>query len=90
MRRWTQSEFETYLATGEGLDKAGGYAIQGHGGALIERIHGDYTAVVGLPLRTTADLLTRAGCTVPVDVDDLYRRHPYANWPFFASYFEQP
>jgi septum formation protein len=39
-----------YAATGEGRDKAGGYAVQGRAAALIERIEGSYTGVVGLPL----------------------------------------
>lgn len=50
-----------YLATGEWRGKAGGYAIQGHGAALVERIDGDHSAVVGLPLPATARLLQAAG-----------------------------
>lgn len=50
-----------YLATGEWRGKAGGYAIQGHGAVLVERIAGDYSAVVGLPLAATARLLASAG-----------------------------
>jgi septum formation protein len=41
---------EAYLATGEGLDKAGAYAIQGMGAALVAELDGDLSAVVGLPL----------------------------------------
>lgn len=80
MKAWTDADLDAYLATGESLGKAGGYAIQGGGAELIARIEGDYTAAVGLPLRATADLLKTMGRKVPVDVDDLYRRRPHENW----------
>lgn len=52
---------EQYLATPEPWDKAGGYAIQGLGGALVRGIEGSYSNVVGLPLAETWQLLTRHG-----------------------------
>ena len=45
-----------YLRSGEWQDRAGGYAIQGRGGALVERIEGDYLNVVGLPLARLLEL----------------------------------
>ncbi len=50
-----------YIATGEPMDKAGAYGIQGYGAALIERIEGDFFGVMGLPLRLVLDLLAEAG-----------------------------
>jgi septum formation protein len=76
--------FERYLATGESLGKAGAYAIQGLGGELIERISGDYTTIVGLPLKLTAHLLESVGYPVPVNVGDVYQHKPYANWNRFV------
>jgi septum formation protein len=73
-----------YLETTESLGKAGAYSIQGQGGALIERIEGDFTTVVGLPLRMVAKLLGSAGYPVPNDVESLYRETPYPNWRRFS------
>ena len=50
-----------YVATGEPLDKAGGYGVQGYGAALVDRIEGDFFGVMGLPLRLVVELLGQAG-----------------------------
>jgi len=49
-RRLEQRDIDWYLATGEWRERAGGYAIQGRGAALVEEIEGDYWNVVGLPV----------------------------------------
>ncbi|UVT16246.1 MAG: septum formation protein Maf [Nitrospira sp.] len=77
--------YERYLATEESLGKAGAYAIQGLGGDLVERVDGDYTTVVGLPLKLVTRLLRSIGYPVPVCVDVLYERKPYANWSRFVG-----
>ena len=60
----TESEIAGYVATGEPLDKAGAYAIQGKGGVFVEKIEGHPTTVIGLPLPATRRLLARRGITV--------------------------
>ena len=60
-RRLTPELIRDYVATGEPLDKAGSYGLQGLGTILVERIEGDYFGVIGLPLRLVVDLLEEAG-----------------------------
>ena len=64
-----EPEIQAYVASGEPMDKAGGYGIQGRGGIFVRELKGSYSAVVGLPLQETAELLAQAGCPV------------WQNWP---------
>lgn len=61
MRVIGAAEIEAYWGSGEPRDKAGAYAIQGLGAVFIERIHGSYSGVMGLPLYETASLLQASG-----------------------------
>ena len=70
-KRLTRDEIDAYAASGEGIGKAGGYAIQGLAAAYIPSINGSYPAIVGLPLTETLGLITglgfratRVGCDV--------------------------
>jgi len=57
----SRAEVDDYCQTGEPLDKAGGYAIQGRAAAYIERLEGSYSGVMGLPLHELATVLRKAG-----------------------------
>jgi septum formation protein len=61
----TSEEISAYVGTGEPMDKAGGYAIQGLGAVLVDEIEGCYNNVVGLPLSRLAMLLRRFGIGIP-------------------------
>jgi septum formation protein len=65
LAKLSAAQIDSYVATGEPFDKAGGYAVQGQGAAFIENVDGDYSNVVGLPLRTTLRLLADAGYPLP-------------------------
>ena len=65
-RPLSRSAMEHYIATGEPMDKAGAYAIQGAAAAFVESWEGCYTNVVGLPLRRTAAFLQALGLPVPI------------------------
>jgi septum formation protein len=57
----TDEEIAWYVATGEPLDKAGSYAVQGLGAMFVEAVFGNYTNVVGLPVPATCRLFTELG-----------------------------
>ena len=58
-----EAELLGYIATGEPMDKAGAYGIQGKGSLLVEKIHGDYFNVMGLPILRLSRMLGRFGVT---------------------------
>jgi septum formation protein len=60
-RRVDDAFLEAYVSTGEPMDKAGAYGIQGYGAALVERIEGDFFSVMGLPIRLVLNLMREAG-----------------------------
>jgi nucleoside triphosphate pyrophosphatase len=65
MRALSTAEVESYAHFGEGIGKAGGYAVQGRAASFVEWICGDYTNVVGLPLALTGRMLANAGIPHP-------------------------
>ena len=66
-RALTEREIAWYVGTGEGHDKAGGYALQGRAGVFISRVVGSPSNVIGLPLTETVELLRLAGVKLPMD-----------------------
>ena len=68
-RHLSLAEAVAYWNTGEPCDKAGGYAVQGHGAVFVEHLSGSYSGVMGLPLFETAELLASAGVTYWLDSD---------------------
>ena len=68
----SEAEIDWYVSTGEPLDKAGAYGVQGPGGIFVERVEGNYFNVIGMPLPLLYQMLTRAGvpltafaCAIP-------------------------
>jgi septum formation protein len=64
MKRLDAERIRRYIETGEPMDKAGSYAIQGIGATIVERIEGDYFNVVGFPLSLVADMLEQFGIRI--------------------------
>ena len=64
IKKLTTQEIDAYVQTGEPLDKAGAYGIQGLGAVIVEKIEGDYYNVVGLPLSALAEVLKEFGINV--------------------------
>ncbi|ADO71168.1 Maf family protein [Stigmatella aurantiaca] len=64
-RTLSDGEIDWYVGTGEPLDKAGAYAVQGRGGFLVASLDGSPTNVIGLPLGETLELLKRSGMRLP-------------------------
>ena len=62
-RPLTEASIASYVDTGEPMDKAGAYGIQGFGATIVERIDGDYFAVMGLALGRMVELMARVGVT---------------------------
>ena len=58
-RPCTQAELRAYIATGEPMDKAGAYGVQGLGALLVERIDGDFYNVMGLPVEKLGECLAK-------------------------------
>lgn len=64
MKKISEVDIDAYVATGEPLDKAGSYAVQGRGALFVDRIEGDHFAVVGLPVASLAEMLRELGVDV--------------------------
>ena len=84
MKKLSGPDIQTYLSTRESLGKAGAYCIQEQGAGLIEKITGDYPAVVGLPLQKVAEFLKEEGVDLPMKIEEIYRKKPYPKWKEFA------
>jgi len=63
-RKYSESEINAYVATGEPMDKAGAYALQGAGSCLVAKIEGCYTNVIGLPMPILVKMLRELGVEV--------------------------
>ncbi len=61
----TDAQISAFIASGEAENRAGAYAIQGRAGAFVKRLAGSFSAVIGMPIRETAELLQAAGVSMP-------------------------
>lgn len=73
-KQLSEQDINAYIATGEPMDKAGAYGIQGHGGELVDYIVGDYYNVVGLPCRLLMTMLEDAGLEIATAIPDAPER----------------
>jgi septum formation protein len=73
MQSLTDNQIAAYVATGESLDKAGAYGIQGMAGTLVTAVDGSFTNVVGLPLVDTVQLLAHAQLTPGCSAETAYQ-----------------
>ena len=73
-RALTDGEIADYIRTGEPMDKAGAYGIQGYGATIVDRVDGDYFAVMGLPLNRLVRLIESTGFTYRFGEGRLTRR----------------
>ena len=64
----TEGEIRAYIRSGEPMDKAGAYALQGMGGMFISEVRGTPSGIIGLPLPLTRELLARCGLHLPITV----------------------
>jgi septum formation protein len=85
MRSVSKGVLSGYVASGEPMDKAGAYSLQGEGRQLIDSIEGDFLAAVGLPLRAAAGLLRGAGIKYPTDVESIYHARSVMNWQSYKT-----
>jgi len=73
MQELTNQQIEDYIATGEPMDKAGAYAIQGRFGIFIREIVGDYYNVVGFPIAKIYEVLLKKGIDIKNEKNNLQR-----------------
>ncbi|MFZ9856876.1 MAG: Maf family protein [Roseiflexaceae bacterium] len=85
MQSLTDDQIAAYVATGESLDKAGAYGIQGMAGTLVTAVDGSFTNVVGLPLLDTVRLLSHVQLTPGCSVE-----HAYQDWRSQMQYAQIP